>query len=244
VPSTLFEDLMHNNVPFHLSDWRLGEEENLSAAQRDIASGEPRFAYIFLPQLDQLQQTEGTASRRVTDKLRWYEQQVRELIAVARQHYSTVTVSAFSDHGITNIRKECALMQIVNSLPLEFGKDYFAVYDATMARFWFLNREAERLIVDGLECHPDGQWLTDETLRRWGCDFPDRRYGDLFFLLKPGVLLNPSFQSRYRLAGVHGFDPSHEESLAFFATNEPKLQRPKGLEDLRRVLTQSVGLAS
>lgn len=242
--STLFDDLMRNGVPFHLSDWRLCEEDNLLAARRDIASGEPRFAYIFLPQLDHLQQVEGTGSERVIAKLRWYEQQVRELIALAREHYAKVTVSAFSDHGMTDIRKECALMQIVNWLPLEFGKDYFAVYDSTMARFWFLNQEAERLIVEGLECHPDGQWLSDETLRRWGCDFPDRRYGDRFFLLKPGVLLHPSFRSRQRMAGAHGFDPSHEDSLAFFATNEPKLPRPKGLEDLRRVLTQSVGLAS
>jgi Type I phosphodiesterase / nucleotide pyrophosphatase len=242
--STLFDDLLSNNVPFHLSDWRLDEEQNLAAAREDIASGKPRLAYIFLPQLDALQQREGTSSQRVVVQLRWYEQQVRELIAVARQHYSNVTVSAFSDHGITDIRKECALMQIVNSLPLEFGKDYFAVYDATMARFWFLNSEAERLIGDGLRCHPDGQWLSDETLSRWGCDFPDRRYGDRFFLLKPGILLSPSFMSRNRVAGTHGFDPSHEDSVAFFATNEPQLPRPQGLEDLRRVLTHSLGLAS
>lgn len=243
-PSTLFDDLLNNKVPFHLSDWRLDEEENLAAARRDIASGKPRFAYIFLPKLDQLQQAEGTSSQRVVTKLRWYEEQVREVIAVARKHYSKVTISAFSDHGMTDIRKECPLMQIVNSLPLEFGKDYFAVYDTTMARFWFLNKEAERLIVNGLQCHSDGQWLTDETLTRWGCDFPDRRYGDRFFLLKPGILLSPSFRSRYRLAGTYGFDPSHEDSLAFFATNEPKLPRPQGLEDLRRVLTHSVGVPS
>ncbi len=241
--TTLFDDLLLHKVPFHVSDWRMDDEANLAAARSDLATGKPRFAYVFLPQLDTLQQMEGTGSQRVEEKLRWYEQQVRELIAVARQHYGKVTVSAFSDHGITNVKKVCPLMQIVNSLPLEFGKDYFAVYDATMARFWFMNSEAERLIGDGLRCHPDGQWLSDETLHSWGCDFADRRYGDRFFLLKPGVMLTPSFMSRGRMAGTHGFDPSHEDSVAFFATNEAEMPRPQGLEDLRRVLTESLGLA-
>ena len=133
-------------------------------------------------------------------------------------------------------------MQIVNSLSLEFGKDYFAVYDATMARFWFHTEEAERLIGDALQYLSDGHWLSEETLHSWGCDFPDRRYGDRFYLLKPGILLNPSFMGRYRFAGMHGFDPSHEDSVAFWATNEPHLPRPKGLEDLRRVLSHSIGL--
>jgi hypothetical protein len=242
--ATLFDDLRRNNVPFHLSDWRRDEEQNLAAAREAIATGKPRFAYIFLPQLDALQQYEGTASQKITCKLGWYEQEIRDLIALAREHYDEVKVSAFSDHGMTNIRKECALMQIVSSLPLEFGKDYFAVYDATMARFWFHSDEAERLIGDALLYLSDGHWLDDETLHSWGCDFPDRRFGDRIYLLKPGILLNPSFVGRYSYAGMHGFDPGHEDSVAFFATNEPHLQRPHGLEDLRRVLGASIGLAA
>ena len=54
--ATLFDDLRRDNVPFHLSNWRLDEEENLAAARQDISTGKPRFAYIFLPQLDTLQQ--------------------------------------------------------------------------------------------------------------------------------------------------------------------------------------------
>ncbi len=242
--ATLFDDLRRQNVPFHVSDWRLDEEENLAAARKEIATGKLRLAYIFLPQLDILQQYEGTSSQKIICKLGWYEQEIRDLIALAREHYDEVKVAAFSDHGMTDIRKECALMQIVSSLPLEFGEDYFAVYDATMARFWFHTKEAERLIGDALLYLSDGQWLDDETLRSWGCDFPDGRYGDRIYLLKPGILLNPSFMGRYRYAGMHGFDPAHEDSIAFFATNEQTLPRPQGLEDLRRVLSQSIGIAA
>ena len=241
---TLLDDLRRENIPFHISDWNCDEEENLAAARRAIATGKPRLAYIFLPHLNVLQQYEGTSSHKTICKLGWYEQEIRDLIALAREHYDEVKVSVFSDHGMTDIRKECALMQIVGSLPLDFGDDYFAVYEATMARFWFHTEEAARLIGDALLYLSDGRWLDDETLRSWGCDFPDGRYGDRIYLLKPGILLNPSFRGRFRYAGMHGFDPAHEDSVAFFATNESGLVLPKGLEDLRRVLTQSVGLAA
>ncbi len=240
--TTLFDDLRFANVPYHVSDWRLDERTNLSAARHAIATGEPEFAYIFLAQLDAILHAEGTNSTKVTDKLRWYESQVRELLAVAHDHYDHVSLSVFSDHGMTDVRKECSLMALVEALPLEFGKDYFAVYDSTMARFWFLNQGAESLIGHALQSHPDGRWLSEETLHLWGCDFPDRRYGHRFFLLNPGVLLNPSFMGRSALAGMHGYDPIHEDSVAFFATNDPHLQTPKGLEDIRASLTRRLGL--
>jgi hypothetical protein len=241
---TLFDDLRSQNIPFYLFDGRLDEAANFAAAKRNIASGKPKFVYVFLSQLGNILHKEGTTSRNATAKIVWYEQQVRDLMKTAKQHYKNVTLSVFSDHGMTDIRKECALMQIVNSLPLEFGKDYFAVYDSTMARFWFLNDYAEKTIGRALECNPDGHWLSEETLESWGCDFPDRRFGDRFFLLKPGVLLNPSFMGNQPPAATNGFDPGHEDSVAFFATNQPKLPKPKGLEDLRRVLSLSIGLAA
>ena len=242
--STLFDDLRRQKIPYYISDGRLDEAANFTAAKRNIAYSRPKFVYVFLPQLGNILHREGTSSENVAAKINWYEQQVRELLKTAKEHYGKVTLSVFSDHGMTDIRKECALMQIVNSLPLEFGKDYFAVYDSTMARFWFLNEHAEKAINRALECNQDGHWLTEETLEEWGCNFLDHRYGDRFFLLKPGVLLYPSFMGKYPPAATHGFDPSHEDSVAFFATNQPKLPKPKGLEDLRRVLSHSIGLAA
>jgi hypothetical protein len=242
--STLFDDLRSQNVPYHLSDGRLDEEANFVAAKRTITHGSPKFVYVFLPILGDILHAEGTTSENAAAKIAWYEKEVRDLLKTAQKHYSNVTLSVFSDHGMTDIRKECALMQIVNSLPLEFGKDYFAVYDSTMARFWFLNDRAEKAIGTALERNPDGHWLAPETLESWGCDFPDGRFGDRFFLLKPGVLLNPSFMGHARPAAIHGFDPGHEDSVAFFATNQPHLLKPRSLEDLRKVLSQSIGLAA
>jgi hypothetical protein len=239
--STLLDDLCSAGVAFRVMGAQRSDEAKFEELQREIAVGDARFVYASLDGLQEVLRAEGTRSSMVTTKLARYEVCLRELAERARERYDKVTVSVFSGHGMLDVRKECALMQIVNSLPLEMGKDYFALYDATMARFWFLNDEAKRQIEDLLECHPDGEWLSDEKLRAWGCDFADRRYGEKLFLMKPGVMLNPSFMGRRRVAAMSGFDPSHEDSTAFFATSEPGLLRPKSLEDVRRVLVSMAG---
>ena len=104
------------------------------------------------------------------------------------------------------------------------------------------NSRAERLISEALFGSLDGQWLSDHTLRQWGCDFPGRRYGQRIFLLRPGVLMTPSFMGRTRVAGMHGYDPWHKDSVAFFASNDPRIGRPAGLANLRDLLTASVGV--
>jgi Type I phosphodiesterase / nucleotide pyrophosphatase len=239
---TLFDDLRNNRIPFHVSDWRLSEVVNLMEAHHDLTAGTPQFAYVFLAELDAILHSHGTKSPLVTEKIRWYERQVRRLLHTARLHYDHVSMAVFSDHGMADIVRECNLAGDVESLPLKFGSDYFVIYDSTMARFYFFNDRAERLIVERLEGHRDGRWLPEETLKEWGCDFPDRRYGHKFFLLHPGVLLNPSFMGKFSLAGMHGYEPGHEDSVAFFATNDREMRHPSGLMDIRETLSISAGL--
>jgi len=201
-----------------------------------------QFAYITLSGLDTHLHAHGTASSAVSSKLSSYENQIRDLLNTAREHYDDVKIALFSGSGMADVTGQCDLMRQIEALPLEFGKDYFAFYDNTMARFWFLNDNAERVIGHALTGSMDGQWLSDHTLRQWGCDFADRRYGHRFFLLRPGVLMTPSFMGRTAVAGMHGYDPWHKDSVAFFASNDLRIGRPAGLANLRDLLTASVGV--
>lgn len=241
--TTLFDDLRAKQIPFHLSDWRQSEESNLARAKAALQTGEPRFAYLFLAHLDSVLHAVGTRSEGVKQKLRWYEKELQSLIALAHKHYEDVQLVLFSDHGMTDIHSECRLMETIEQLPLQQATDYFAIYDSTMARFWFLNDHAAKVIDKALTDHPQGRWLSAETLAEWGCDFHDQRYGQSFFLLHPGVLLNPSHMGEYRLAGMHGYEPDHIDSTAFFGTSDPTLVAPKGLHEIRKVLSESAGIA-
>jgi hypothetical protein len=239
--STLFDDLEEAGIRYRRYHWHPGKD-NLEAAEFDLTGGDLQFAYITLSGLDTHLHTHGTASSAVSSKLSCYENQIRNLLHTAREHYDEVKIALFSGNGMADVTGQCDLKRQIEALPLEFGKDYFAFYDTTMARFWFFNSNAERLISKALGGSMDGQWLSDHTLRQWGCDFAGRRYGHRFFLLRPGVLMNPSFMGNASVAGMHGYDPWHKDSVAFFASNDSRIGRPAGLANLRDLLTSSVGV--
>ena len=79
-------------------------------------------------------------------------------------------------------------------------------------------------------------------MRDWGIDFPDRRYGELFFLLDPGILLCPSHLGVKPLAGMHGYEPQDPASVASFFSTKQLENPPGGLADLFTLMCSEVGL--
>ncbi len=230
--STIFDHLRDRRAPFFLSDWRRPEQENLAALDAALTKGEISFAYLYMAALDAILHREGTTGAGVQRHMAWYDAQIRRLLARAQARYTTVRLYLFSDHGMTDVTTVCDLMARIDALGLRFGHDYAAMYDSTMARFWFLNDAARTRIVRALEAEPLGHVLSDDELQRFGCDFPNTRYGDLFFLLKPGVLLCPSFMGQKPLAAMHGYDPGDQDSVAAFLSNVTPDPAPQGLADI------------
>ena len=66
----------------------------------------------------------------------------------------------------------------------------------------------------------------------YGCDFPDKMYGELFYLMKPGMLLCPSFMGETSLSGMHGFDPYDKDSVAMLSSNVTPDPPAERLDDL------------
>jgi len=239
---TLFDHLRYRNVPYSLSDWRAGEESNLARLTRDVQAGEVRFAYLYMAAMDAVLHAHGTDAPEVSEKIAWYEARLREVLAAAEGRYETVRLFIFSDHGMTDIHTVCDLMPRVERLGLRFGVDYAAVYDSTMARFWFLREGARERITAALAEEVHGAWMTEEQLARYGCDFPTNQYGDAIFLLKPGVLLCPSFMGETPLAGMHGYTPEDKDSTASFMSNVELETPPRRLDDLYGLMYREAGL--
>lgn len=229
---TIFDDLRDRNIPFYLSEWWKGETHNLATLTADLKRGEIEFAYLYMANMDAILHEYGPDAKEGSEKIKWYDQQMRKLLKVAHEHYETVNLYVFSDHGMTACPEDYALIPKIEALGLTFGKDYAAVYDSTMARFWFLNPASEPAIRTVLEKETQGKILSPEQLREWGCDFKTNRYGDLFFLVNPGILLCPSFLGETHLAGMHGYAPDDKDSVASFATNVNLASPPKRLDDL------------
>lgn len=229
---TIFDYLREHRIPFHLSDWQASEETNLASLRDALGKGEIRFAYLYMAAMDAILHAHGTASPRATEKIAWYDREIRRVLDTARERYDAVRLYVFSDHGMTDTRDTCDLISRIDALGLEFGRDYAAVYDSTMARFWFLTDRARPAIEAALREEKRGRILTDADLAAWRCRFPGNRYGDLFFLLDPGVLLCPSFMGETVLAGMHGFAPTDKDTDAAFASSVIPERIPARLDDL------------
>ncbi|MCX7001791.1 MAG: hypothetical protein NTV22_00795, partial [bacterium] len=162
----------------------------------------------------------------------------RAVLALAAQHYDTVRLFVFSDHGMTDCSEDYDLMRVIDGLGLQFGTDYVAVYDSTMARFWFLTGRARERIRACLAGETRGTILDAATLHDYGCDFANHRYGELLFMLQPGVLLCPSHMGVAHMAGMHGYDPYHADSVASFSSNVALATPPRRLDDLYGLMYQ------
>jgi hypothetical protein len=92
-----------------------------------------------------------------------------------------------------------------------------------MARFWFSNPAARTTASTWLAAQPDGEILSDERLAGYGCLFPDRKYGELFYLLPSGSLFVPSFLNQRKVTAMHGYAPEHPDSAAAWLSNSETL---------------------
>jgi hypothetical protein len=233
---TIFDHLRERGIAFSMSDWRKGERENLATVSSALQTERPRFAYVYLAAMDAVLHQYGPESEEGQAHIRWYDTQLRDLLKTAQRYYCDVRMHLFSDHGMTRVTDCCALMPIIERSGLRFGEDYAVVYDSTLARFWLLSdRGRERIPQILAEVH-DGHIVSDEELERWGTDFPDKCYGDIFFLMNPGVLLCPGHLSLKPLAGMHGYSPDHPDSVAVYAASHAPEKPPKRLDDLYAIM--------
>ncbi len=239
---SVFVLLERAGIPHFRSDWRKGEAEAVADVRSALDSGRPRLVYLYLAKMDSILHADGTVSPRVDACIAGYDRMLRELLDFARERYDPVRLFVFGDHGMTDITDTCPLMERIASTGLAFGVDYSAVYDSTMARFWFLKPGAEEKIRRALERETKGRILDPGTLADWGVDFPGDRYGQLIFLMNPGVLLCPGFMGSRPIAGMHGFAPDHPGSKASFLSTVPLEPPPRGLADLFGLMKSEAGI--
>jgi predicted AlkP superfamily pyrophosphatase or phosphodiesterase len=228
----IFDVLERNQVPYHVSDWHNSEESNLKACEEAILDEDIDFAFLYMASMDGLLHQVGKESDQVEGKLVWYEEKLRNLLSVARSRYKDVRVFICSDHGMATVENDIDLMSTIEALPLTYGKDYVAVYDSTMARFWFMNDAARSLVSRTLEGHGCGRILSDDDLQALGCDFEGDRFGELIFLLDPGSIIVPSHMGLNSITGMHGYHPDHEDSDAALLSN---VSTPVSLESITDV---------
>lgn len=245
----IFDFLVAQKTPYFVSDPAKSEEQNRDALAAELRDGTVDFAFMYWAGLDGLLHRVGNDSPEIPSKLRVYEEWIQLLLAAAGDQYDDVRLYVFSDHGMANCDEHLDLMTRIEALPLAVEKDYAVVYDSTMARFWFFNDRARRLISAELQRLPQGRIVPDAELERMHTLFPDRYFGELIFLVREGVLIVPSHMGERPIRAMHGYHPSDKHSYAALLTNQPEISAdvtaiPHICELMRRTALQAKQLNS
>lgn len=221
--TTIFEHWQKSGKPWVRSDWRLSDPDNIAHARAQIEKGQVELIYLFTARLDAVMHKYGVHHPEVDAAFDQFEKNLQSLADLASRHYKDVRIHLFSDHGMADVNVCSDLLPRWNKLGLKYGRDYIAVWDSTMARFWFSDEASRKTATAWLAAQPDGEILTDERLAGYGCLFPDRKYGELFYLLPSGSLFVPSFLNQRKVTAMHGYAPEHPDSAAAWMSNADTL---------------------
>ncbi|HVS52559.1 MAG TPA: alkaline phosphatase family protein [Opitutaceae bacterium] len=240
----IFDFLEEKKIPYHVSAPARGEAGNLDALLHDISQEKIDFAFLYWPELDGLLHRVGNDVADIPARLRAYEKSLQRLLAGAREHYEEVRLYIFSDHGMANCDRHLDLRAKIDALGLRFGEDYAAVFDSTMARFWFFNDAARREITECLEETPEGEILSDSELADLGTLFPDRHFGELIYLVDEGTLIVPSDMGERPIRAMHGYHPDAPHSYASLLTNHTDVPASvTAIPDMFKLMTRDAQLA-
>ncbi|MHB8412009.1 MAG: alkaline phosphatase family protein [Candidatus Acidiferrales bacterium] len=224
---TIFDQLAKKGIPHRVYSYHhMTDAQILRETEDDIRAGAASFFFLYLSEMDMFLHMHCHEPEKIDERLQWYDQGLRQIFRVAKDADSEATMTVVSDHGMTTVQHHFDLVSQVNGLGFKMPGDYLAVYDSTMARFWFYNDRARQGIQNCLKGLGCGRFLADDELRRLGVFFADRRFGELIFLLHPAWLVSKSdFNGKgWMPHGMHGYHPEDPYSDAIFLSSaEPPL---------------------
>jgi type I phosphodiesterase/nucleotide pyrophosphatase len=240
--SSIFDDLQRQGIPHRIYSYHdAGDAEIARQVQKDLKAGVASFYFVYLSEMDMFLHMHCTDEKALDERIAWYDDQLRKILGTAREMDPEATLTVLSDHGMTPVSNYFDLMKEVTATGYGLKKDYLAVYDSTMARFWFFNEAAHRDILAVLSNASCGRIVSDEELRALGVFFDDRRFGEVIFLLRPGWIFSKSdFNGpQWRPTGMHGYHPDDSYSDGIFLASQTPDAEINSIADVYRCMRKA-----
>ncbi len=240
---SIFDKLVADGVPYRSYSYhRNTDEEILQAVPRHIDEGHENFYFVYLSEVDKFLHDHCSDPARIAERLAWYDRQLRHVFDAALRRDPEACFYLFSDHGMTPVTRHYDLAADVERASLSTPKDFLAVYDSTMARFWCFSDAARDALTRQLEQVPCGHILSHGELKSLLLSFSDNRYGDIIFLMDPGCLIASSafHSASWMPVGMHGYHPDDEHSYGVFLTNREILPPVTIVTDIYRCMREAI----
>ncbi|MGA7622943.1 MAG: alkaline phosphatase family protein [Candidatus Acidiferrales bacterium] len=224
---SIFDELKRKGIDHRIYSYHeLTDAQILDNSVDDIRARKASFFFLYLSEMDMFLHMHCNEPEQIENRLKFYDIRLRKLFEAARGMDPNANMAIISDHGMTPIRHQCDLVETIARLGLRMPEDYLAVYDSTMARFWFFNDRVKQSVETCLEELTYGRIVPDSELRQLGVFFEDRRFGELVFLLHPAWIMSQSdFNGKgWNPQGMHGYHPDDPYSDAIFlSSSEPRV---------------------
>jgi len=240
---SVFDRLEELQIPYRVYSYHDCSDADICLqASRDIEQRKAGFYFLYLCEVDHFLHVHRNDHTEIAARLADYETQLRKVFGAALRCDSRAELTVISDHGMTPVNNYYDLLSEIEKLGLKMPEQYLAVYDSTMARYWFFDESARVAVGSLLEHASCGRILSDQELERLGILFPDRRYGELIFLLDPGWLFARSDFNGvgWQPAGMHGYHPSDNQSDAIYLSNKTPVTNPKTILDVYRCFLNGI----
>ncbi|MBN2119579.1 MAG: glycosyltransferase [Candidatus Omnitrophica bacterium] len=242
----VFDVWKEKGIKYKRYFYNLSDEKIFMETLESLESLESLNCYfLYLCKFDSFLHCNCKDKEKITKILNWYEEKITEIYSKAKEVYGQVNLCVFSDHGMVPVEGCYDLQREVLSTEYRVPRDYLAVYDSTMARFYYFNNKARQEIRKKLKSFESletgeslGRICTKEELKELGAYFEDNRYGEDIFLMKPGNIILPSFMGREKINGMHGYDPDNEWMDASFLSNYDPGIEIKDIRDFFTVMTE------
>ena len=223
-------------LKWHISDWRKPEAENFRIAEGLFRRGEVDRAFVYSAAFDALQHDNVGRDEVLRPKVRAYADSIRALHRALADSGREFELTVFSDHGMTPLKGTADAPAALAKTGLVWGRDYASAIDSTMARFWWINADAEGKVRAAFTGMP-GHWLTEDEMRYHGIWRDDHKFGDAIFLADAGVQFCPSDMGVKPLNGMHGFDPADKDSAAACLSTAPLPEGMARVSDYFKLMT-------
>ena len=227
---SIFAKLECKGMPWYGMFWPLTNrlpvcsDEQILGDAMGALTPEHRFAFVHLSILDMVGHEYGPSSAEIITALQKLDRQVETLVNHCKSLYDHVDIVIFGDHGMVDVIATLDLDREIRKHGLQYGNDYVAFYDSSMARFWCANRATEQKLVRALQEIGGGRLLSEDDKIAWDIATCDPRNGQLYFLCHPGTVIFPNFfqTEGSMVKGMHGYAPDVRDNQGIFILNDGK----------------------
>lgn len=161
--------------------------------------------FIYIGDLDYIGHRFGGSSQKYQEKIDEifkYIINFEKFYGYTEQRFKKIV---FGDHGMVDIQRTFNIQKILKNLRLKEKIDYLYFLDSTLARFWFFNERAKKIILEAIPNNEFGSWISNEEKNIYKINYRHNKFGDAIWWANGGTLIVPNFWQRKVLKGMHGY---------------------------------------